>query len=218
MFMILGTGEHLPITLTLARIHNGSMQIEGFADVFEAAGFPDKVVGTGRYYNTAPTAGELAVAVLAATDINSTAAEIVHDKSIPNGQPVVEALRQEQALRGVCILDLGCGLVPTVAMAAKAMGAEVHTADGQQLPPALEGEFASHTVIDLTNETAPAALLEATRGNLAMVGEVNVSPFPGSPDLATPSLEQIKNIADSVLTEGGYLYSPFEDLMRKYEY
>lgn len=214
--MILSTGERLPTILTLARIHNGSLQIEGFADVFEAAGFPDKAVGTGRYYNTAPTVGQLAVAVLAGTSINPTAAEIVRDTSIPDGQPVIEALRQEQALRGVRILDLGCGLVPTVAMAAKAMGAEVHTADGQQLPSALEGEFASHTVIDLTDETAPAALLRATGGNLAMTGEVNVSPFPGSPDLAAPSLEQIKNIADSVLATDGYLYSPHEDLMYKY--
>lgn len=208
--MILSTGETLPMILALERVYEGPMQIAGFEDVFAAAGFNDRVVGEGRRYNTAPTAGQLAVAIVAATKKSQVAADIMRNTSIPDGRAVIDALRQEQALNGVRVLDLGCGMVPGFAL-----GAEVHTADGQSLPGSVDGMFASHTVVDFNDKAAPAAILYATGGNLDMAGETHVSYIPELPQFETPSLDSIKTIADRVLAEGGLLYSTHADLMYK---
>ena len=97
----------------------------------------------------------------------------------------IEVLVQKKALRGMKILNLGCGTDPVLARTLRAMGALVFTAD---IKPAsafaitadrLNSVFARaerehHVVLDLRTPDWPEKILKATGGNFDIVTEAHL--------------------------------------------
>jgi hypothetical protein len=117
----------------------------------------------------------------------------------------VHALREERVLAGLKIVDLGCGPLPGFALAAKAMGAEVHTADVERPEPALEGQLDSHTIIDLNDLTAPEILRQVTGGDLDLATENIIAQIPGH-SLAPPLRSTLHVVGLTILRNGGFFY------------
>jgi hypothetical protein len=177
-------------------------------------GFPGDVgrLGDGYFYNTHGVVRQFAAALLLAQQRGNTdIPRILGGSQTPENR--VRQLVAAKALRGMRILDLGCGLPPSFAQAAEACGATVYTADMSAIrpdddrirdPAARQRRIAKHTVVDLTDPQATAMLAEATGGNLDLVTQGVIQPV----HVEQPYLEAETSlsIADSLLRVGGFFF------------
>jgi len=122
----------------------------------------------------------------------------------------VKNLIENQVMKGLKILDLGCGSKPTFARAARAAGADVYTvdifgADGFEYddrkeidPEIIRYEIKKHIKLDLNDPNAVKILQERTGGNFDLVTEANL--HTGG---ATAAFHEGKKIAWPLLKPGG---------------
>src|SRR5689334_4259795 len=117
-------------TDVMARVMGRRFTVPGFEDVLRQAGFSEANVGEGglmrgpeAVYNTSPSVSQLTTAIAIARD--PAARHILEDGSVQHGSDVIRALRERNVLAGMRVLDLGCGMRPGFALAAKALGADV---------------------------------------------------------------------------------------------
>lgn len=188
--------------------------VQGFEDQL-----PKHPQGQGRrigeevYYNTMGAIRQLALALCLSQDTRPSPA--LQEQKGGNSAHLVQALRAEQALAGMKILDLGCGIVPSFALAAKTLGAEVHTADGQPLPAESASKLDSHTITDFTQLGSITDIRTATGGDFDLVTENMVAPVYEAPDLSFPSASCIRQLGGSLLREGGFLHQAPSSLYQR---
>lgn len=184
-------------------------RLRGFEDVVEHG------LGTGLFYNTEMSVSQLIVALSIAP--NPGIGEIVR-RSDDGSRGLVRALRERQALAGFKVLDLGCGMVPGLALAAKALGAEVYTADGEQLDEETAGRLDGHAVLDLCAPDAPEIVEETTGGEFDYVTNCVIGNVPGHPNWFRPGTGIIRGFGERLLRQGGHHYDlddPDAPLLRR---
>lgn len=174
--------------------------VDGFEDVL-----PTDPLGAGFWYNSWATTTQLVFAL--SIFPNPNIQKIINQPHVLTSRDTIAALRQQQVLSGLKFMDLGCGRVPSFALAARALGATVYTADYGMLQGADEASLSSHIIVDFNDPNAPEKLMRATGGKFDLVTEHIVGGTLDSPDhLITPEPETILKISDGLLKKGGYLY------------
>lgn len=170
-------------------------------------GFEDVVgepLGVGFYYNTAGSIDQLALTF--SLSPNPAIAEKLADGSRDPAKMISE-FREGQVLEGMKILDLGCGKSPSFALAAKAMGAEVYTADAQDLAPEVKKQLYGHVIVDFNNPDAAAEIEGATGGQFDIVTENMIDAVPLSgPKVDLPDRDTVERISNPLLKEGGHAF------------
>ncbi len=175
--------------------------VEGFEDVLL------EPLGAGYFYNHASSVYQLAFALSVAT--HPAVAEVVRDAKSKDLSPhdAVRDLRESQVLAGMRIIDLGSGVYPGFAIAAKALGATAYTADVIDLTPEIKASLDGHVVVNLNRSDAPAMLEEATGGDFDIVTENIIAPVPGQAyNPIMPKVEPIQRIGNTLLNSGGHLF------------
>lgn len=191
-------------TLTvIGRIRQGHY-VPGFEDVLEKAGITHGLIGEGRFYNTASSVGQLAVAI--SLSKSAAAREILNNQSLASGKEVIHALREGKILEGMSILDMGCGPQPGFGLAAQALGATVHGVDVRPLPGNVSRMLGSYTEVDLSSSDAMSKLQKNIEPGLDHVSECIIGYIPGTAGPTPPDVHTTIGIADALLIEGGMLY------------
>jgi len=175
--------------------------VPGFEDVI---GEP---LGAGQFYNHSGSVLQLGFALSASE--HPSVAQTVRDIRPQDTTPLdsVMGLREQQVLAGLRILDLGCGLRPGFAAAAKKLGAEVCTADRKDLDGFYRSYLDGHSVVDLASKDAVAKLQADLGEDFDIITENIVGSLPGEPWLSLPQAKDLINIAENLLASGGYLYA-----------
>jgi hypothetical protein len=175
-----------------------SSEIPGFEDVL------DEPLGTGLYYNTAGSVYQLTLA-LSLSENPAIAGSLV-DKS-KNPAARVKEFREAQVLSGLKVLDLGCGKNPSFALAAKAMGARVYTADAQDLDPGIKSQLDEHVIVDLNDPRAASRIEEAAGRQFDLVTEniIDAVPLSGV-DVKAPEEATLNRISEPLLKEDGHAF------------
>jgi hypothetical protein len=167
-------------------------------------------LGTGLYYNTFSSAVQLAAAIAVAAEKNHQTV-LEYDAS---KEDLAEIFVKRQVLRGMRIVDLGCGMRPSFAMTAEVLGAKMYTADAEPL----ESDVVSvslhdqHTVVNLRHPKAADTLLATTGGSVDLVTESIIGYVPWRPNHGMPSSLAIDTIAERLLVPGGYLVTNQETM------
>ena len=153
-------------TIRLALMDPGVGHIDGFDDVLfgEALG-----KGAGGYFNTFGPPIQLVFALSIVP--NPSVMNLIGEKAKSSSQrEIVQGLREIRPLSGMKILDLGCGL-PTFALAAGTLGAEMYTVDHGDKFHAIKAKLTGHTDIDLNDANALRVLQDVTGGEFDLVTE-----------------------------------------------
>ena len=212
--MLYKVDEQRVLSTTVARRMCGESQsVPGFEDVFEQAGLDDRRVGEGMFFNSPAGIGQLALAV--STIQNRTLMKLLANRSISSGDTFVRALRNQQILAGLRVMDLGSGIVPGFALAAKALGAEVHTVDALEIPPNVAAQLDSHTTGNLSRDDMPAILQGATDGDFTIVSEALRPPGPEYEELQYPRSHAIAQIGKALLRPCGWLHQTSTQELRQ---
>lgn len=183
-------------------------EMEGFEDVV-----PQGLGTGGLFYNTSMSIYQLAMALAVAP--NPAIAEIVRNDPTSGTPNLVKALRAKRVLSEFKLLDLGCGIVPGFALAAKSLGAEVHTADGEQLSADALSVVDSHTVVNLCEPDAVSMIAEATGGAFDYVTANVIGDVSGHARLQYPDADTVRQFGEQPLKHGGYHYNVGSDLLQK---
>lgn len=130
----------------------------------------------------------------------------------------VDRMVEANILEGMKIIDLGCGPDHTYANCVKALGADLYTADYNEIRN-IEGS--KHTRVDFNNPKAPKYLLEKTGGNFDLVTAGTVFTLRTDPTLLEdPKEGRLEAIALELLRPNGIFYYPnnaYEDILVKKE-
>lgn len=175
------------------------------------SGFEDLIgkepIGAGRFYNTANTIKQLTFAI--SFDLHPDLTEILTSNKKIDSRTVVRKLRDAQVLKGKKIMDLGAGF-PSFAVAAGALGAEIYTADAQDIDISnYSNVIAGHIVVDFNEKNADTKLRRATSGNFDLITENIIGGVPyQSVEVEDVEPATIERIAATLLKRGGYLYRP----------
>lgn len=178
---------------------------KGFEDVLpKAKDGKNRRLGEGLYYNTSGSVGQLAFAL---AEVKGSVVEEIFKATKAHGSAAtISELRREQVLAGLKVLDLGSGEIPGFALAAKALGAEVHTVDGRELPGVSLSRVDSHTAVDLNDPMAACRIYETTGGEFGLVSEHVVGRVKEAMHFSRPSETKIQCIGTVLLASGGYLH------------
>lgn len=188
-------------------VHLGRDEMSGFEDIVPEG------LGNGYWYNTVPSINQLVVALAVAP---SPAIKRAVQTDVGAGtNRLVRALRDEQVLAGFKLLDLGCGMVPGLAIAAKSMGAEVHTVDGEPLDLEYGKWVDTHTIADLSDPESISVIEAASGGDLDYVTENILGTVPGHPKWEVPSEHKVRAFGARLLKPGGHHYHAGSDLLQK---
>lgn len=190
--------------------HVRHYHVGGFEDVLPVT------LGKGIFYNTIGSGTQLLMGLAVAP--NPEIRETVDAVTGSSSDKLMENLRARQVLAGFRIVDLGCGMAPMFAMAARSLGAEVHTVDGEEPHNADEEMLDNHSVMDLSARGAPAVLAEETGGDFDYVTTNIIAAVPDHPQFAKPSNETLRTFAERLLKDGGFYFKgdrPPEKLMQK---
>lgn len=167
----------------------------GFYDLLEEA------FGEGQFFNTYGSVIQLAMAI-----------SLSEHPAIPpivasGGPEMINNLRRKKVLTGMKILDLGCGKLPSFALTAKALGAQVYTADHRQLDEQIRSQLDGHTMVNFNSPEAAQRLLEETGGNFTFVSENIIDGVPGDPSaIFYPGASSVKNIGEKLLAKNGWYF------------
>ena len=137
-------------------------------------------VGTGNIENTDLSAYHLMVVM--AVSRHPLIEALFHDTSVTSTSFNPDALVDAGVLKGVKVLDLGCGGLPTLARCARAMGATVYTVDivsadalkfGKEFFSSEQRqlEVSQHIHLDINRPDAVDILKKTTGGNFDVVSE-----------------------------------------------
>lgn len=176
--------------------------IVGFEDVLTGPRNSEGLFGTGDVYNSRTATEQLAFALSMAE--HPAIADTLYAS---RGAEVIHALRAAQVLKGMRILDLGCGLEANFARAAKALGATVFAADALPLDLTIAMQIDGHLRVDFTHLQAADEIARQTGGNFNIVTENMIGPVPESGDVHFPELSDLLYIANATLAEGGIFYA-----------
>lgn len=181
--------------------------IDGFEDLIGES------VGEGVFYNHSGSTWQLIMALSVST--NPRVIEIVEERR-GNSRAIAERLRQEQVLAGQRLIDLGSGVIPSFALAAKSMGATAFTADLQQPARETVAKLDGHIKVNLNRKSAAEEIMKAAGGDFDLVSEniVGLVPFQDH-NAVEPEPETLRAVAIPLLKSGGYYYSVGSDLFRK---
>lgn len=164
--------------------------IDGFEDLI---GEP---LGADLFYNTQGTGYQLAFALSLSS--HPVMREVMESNSKLSQIEAVRLLRERQVLSGFKIMDLGCGL-PTFGLVARSLGAEVYTADVQDLSPEHKALLNGHMVLDLNEKGAAKKLQRETGGKFDLITENIIGGAPGtSTQPAEVERETIEHIATAL--------------------
>lgn len=171
--------------------------------------------GEGLFYNTYGSGLQLLFALAMSRD--PLIEKVVNDvkfKDLRNFDAAVFIKRQ--ILRGMKILDIGCGRLPSFARVARQMGADVYTVDrisaddffeGLDMPPEQkEQERIKHIKLDIDDQRAVQKILEATNGNFDLATEASLEDDRGWNNDEV----QGKDIGSKLLKKGGIYLKDFK--------
>lgn len=182
-------------------------EMGGFDDVIEGG------LGSGLFYNTATSISQLVVALAVAS--NPEIAAVVETGEGGGSQAMIEQLRTRQVLNGCKILDLGAGVELGFPIAAKALGAEVHTVDGEAPRTADQDRIDGFTVTDICDEQAVERVERTSGGDFDYVTSNIIGAVPGSPRWALPGPQTLQAFSERLLSPGGYHYTVGQKLLQK---
>ena|SRR3989344_3506624 len=208
-----GGFEELPLPENFWEIHDRITKPfkpkypgHGAAEVDVVVGFEDVLaepLGAGFLINTSTSTHQLAFAL--SLSPNPAIQKFLENENL-TPEEIIKMLREKQVLSGLRIIDLGCGQ-PNFAQAAHALGAQVYTADIQELDPEAKKGLEGHIVIDLNQKDAIQTLQNETGGNFDLVSENIITPLPFQKrDVTTPTVKRVIAIGNALLKPGGYLY------------
>lgn len=195
---------------TISRQDSGFVTpLVGFEDVLNG-----RTLGTGSIYNHSGATLQLiaSVSVLA----ESATVTALEETASGSMRDTVALMRERQVLHGRKIIDLGCG-VPTFALSASSLGAEVHTADMQVIPDRYKARLHGHTVVDFNQADSLAVLLESTGGSFDFVtSNMVIFEQPYATRGGITGDQVVANLALGLLSDRGYLASELAmDLKQK---
>ncbi len=155
-------------------------------------------IGSGRCDNTPFSRKQLEFALI--TSKHPIVKEILEtglvddyenwENFIANGKKLSEKLEKNLVLKGVKILDLGCGYIPSFARCSRKLGAEVYTVD---LIPSEEFEFDEeyfsqqdrdeeinkHIKLDLWDPNSLEKITQKTKSNFDLMSSAHLSTSDG---------------------------------------
>jgi nucleotide-binding universal stress UspA family protein len=185
----------------------------GFRDLLEGEAIGEGPVFYNTYFSREQLASALALSERIAEDEDM--ARMLGDRSVSHSQAMV-ALREARPLAGMRVLDLGCGQVPSFALAAQALGADMYTADAHDIEDQatrlqLSGDGAEprHTIVNFNDPQAAEILRRATRGNFDLVSQSNLLPVQGDLRQGIGLIDEpaAYRLAASLLRPGGHYWN-----------
>ncbi|MEK7106844.1 MAG: hypothetical protein AAB899_01485 [Patescibacteria group bacterium] len=175
-----------------------NLGLEGFDDILP------EPLGAGEYENTFLTILQLAFVL----SISPVAAQLTQTNLSERPKDVIQKWRDQKVLRGLRIIDLGSGRIPSFAIVAHALGAQSYTVDAEGIDSIAKEKIDGHIVTDLSMKGAVAILKKATGGNFDLVTEHIIGPIPEAKvHMYAPYPNEIIDMAKELLKTGGYLYS-----------
>jgi len=174
-------------------------QVGGFEDIL-----PSTTLGAGIMYNTIGSGAQLLMGLAVAP--NPAIRQIVEATADSESQKLMHALRAQRVLSGFRMIDLGCGMAPTLAMTARSLGADMSTVDGEEPWSDYRELLANHSVMDMSAPGAPAVLTEETGGGFDYVTTNIIDCVPGHPQWKVPERATFHRFADLLLVDGGVYY------------
>jgi len=173
--------------------------VEGFEDVLHTP----LGGGPGDWYNMQANIYELTLSL--ALSQHPAVNDILAWKGI--AKDAVKHLREHQVLSGLRIIDLGCGKLPSFALAAHTLGASVYTADADDLNRNYKTQLDGHVIVDFNQPDAASIIQRVTGSNFDLVTEHIITPVSSSyAHVEKPKPATIVSIAGNLLKQGGYLY------------
>lgn len=179
-------------------------------------------LGSGSLSNSPFASGQLLMALLIPKPgrcrPHREVMRILENDSIPPGEADIEALRREQALSGLKILDLGCGEIPAFARAARKLGAEAYTVDlipasGFRSSPEylsateLELEGKMHIQCDLNSQDVLRLIGERSLGFFDFVTEALLDiPMEVAGKIGEFSSSLGRKLSGALLKRGGFYF------------
>lgn len=196
------TPSYIKAVRALASFDEGSMlEMPGFDDVIG-----ERFLGSGLYSNTCGIVNQLCGAIaLSEHPLIPEVFALGRSVDLEEASSRVKRLRSEQVLDGMRILDLGCGVVPYFAAAARSLGATTYTADAEERGERFPQLGDTHVKIDFRQPEAVDAIRDVTGDSLDLVTEQIIAPLPSQYYLAPPSYLSILDIARPILRKGGIL-------------
>jgi len=171
--------------------HSWDQAVPGFEDVTG-----DAYLGTGNVYNTFGSVIQLGSALTLSA--HPEVPEVSAERASKDPEEVaarVARLRKAEVLKGVRIIDLGCGK-PNFALAATALGATVFTADLEPLGDHYGEQVHRHITVNLCEPEAVSTIEARTGTNLDMATESIIDLLPRqSLKLRKPRLDEILKVA-----------------------
>ncbi|HEY1645695.1 MAG TPA: hypothetical protein VGF75_04970 [Candidatus Saccharimonadales bacterium] len=186
----------------------GGNGLEGFD------GYVSPGLGDGLLYNHPQGILQLVIALSVAPDKRIDDALDVEPRLMSH--QLVRVLRDNQVFEGFRLIDLGCGLKPGLALASKALGAEVHTVDSLPLSEQYSSLVDSHTTLDLCDPNGPDRLVEVTGGNLDFVTSniIGVVYTDDNAGLIKPNTAQLERYGERLLRTDGHAVFECGDLLQ----
>ena len=167
-------------------------------------------LGDGFQYNTSLASYQLVMSL--AISRHSSIDEILADSSISPENFDAAKLVDQKVLRGLKIIDLGCGRSPTYANCVYHLGGNIFTADynaPNQIAFVTKEMEDKHIQIDLDSQEAVKTLLKRTDGNFDFVTAATVLTTTKDPRaLKAPSDARLEDIALVLLKVNGLYYEP----------
>src|SRR3989344_3702815 len=143
----------------------------GKAKVEVVDGFEDLIggpLGEGFYFNSPGTGYQLSFALAIAPNIALD--EALRDASLVHSHDIVKILREKQVLKGLKVVDLGCGPAELV-VAMKALGATSYGVDTGDLRSDRLPQIDGYIDVDLNSDQAVQRIVGASNGKFDLVTE-----------------------------------------------
>jgi hypothetical protein len=175
---------------------------------------PPNGLGTEFFYNTPASVSQLVVALAVApnNEIQELTGRGTGNDSLTE---IASAMQERKVLAGFKLLDLGCGMLPGFAIAAKSLGAEVHTLDGEELPKQYAERVDSHTVTNLCSPEAIASVRANSGDEFDYISDCIIGAVPGHPDWKLPAEQDLRRFGQQLLRKGGFQYRTGGALLQK---
>ena len=172
-------------------------------------------IGENFRFNTIATAKQLFFAIALS---QSPLVDNIIDNPDENIKEIVDEMHTSKSLKGIKILDLGCGKIPVFARCSRELGAEVYTIDiidaeeflffKECFPPLQRQiEIQTHLKIDLNIENVAEEIIRFSKGhfNLVTSSFLESGSFYESHKFICPPFN-IDEIALSLLSQNSIYY------------
>ncbi|HLA22939.1 MAG TPA: hypothetical protein VJZ93_00165 [Candidatus Nanoarchaeia archaeon] len=176
-----------------------------------------KSLGHGFWYNTSGTSFQMmkTLELLEHPVLDKFLEDISNNDSITPNDIDVNPLVRGKILRGLKIMDLGCGIRPSYANCVHSLGAEVYTSDHNHpgdihfIDDSMKQRYIA---VDFNDKNVLGILRNRTRGEFDFVTCTTCFPThlwsDSKKKIKEPSKERLKEIGLSLLRKNGIFYNP----------